>query len=94
MDSEAKKWVISGIGFKLPIFNQKENDDDADEEELCTTPTSAESRICTTFSCPPPPPKKKRKSSSSTRILSQFNRQFFHPPDLETVFIRRRIHKP
>lgn len=60
------------------------------EEECSTTPTGEESRIPTTFTCPPAP--KKPKSTSSFKCNNfrggVVRREFFTPPDLETVFIR------
>ncbi|KAJ7943692.1 Cyclin-dependent protein kinase inhibitor SMR6 [Quillaja saponaria] len=89
-----RKWVIAGIALRAPlkpIFVEKAQADDdhnnGEEEECATTPTGEESRIKTTLKCPPAP--RKRKSS-----LKKFNygnngvKEFFNPPDLETVFIR------
>ncbi|XP_055800365.1 cyclin-dependent protein kinase inhibitor SMR8-like [Solanum dulcamara] len=81
--SEGKRWIIALRRPMKPILTkatwEKKNDDD--EEEYCsTTPTSEES----TFTCPPPAPKK-RKSSSRCHHF----KEFFNPPDLDSVFIRR-----
>ncbi|KAL3511328.1 hypothetical protein ACH5RR_030729 [Cinchona calisaya] len=100
MDVEAKKWIIAGIALRSPlkpIFTKKENDtsdiDDQEEEEycICTTPTSQESRIPARLTCPPAP--KKRKASSRSCNFSGVKKEFFNPPDLETVFIIRRAEK-
>lgn len=85
-----KKWVIGGISFKSPL---KEIHTKAvrEEEECSTTPTSEESRISTRLCiCPPAP--KKRKPSSRRCNSGVGVCEFFHPPDLETVF-KRRVEK-
>ncbi|KAJ7953566.1 Cyclin-dependent protein kinase inhibitor SMR6 [Quillaja saponaria] len=91
-----RKWVIAGIALRAPLkplytipVEKVQTDDhiNGDVEECSTTPTGEESRIKTTLTCPPAP--RKRKPS-----LNKFNyggsnvREFFNPPDLETVFIR------
>ncbi|CAA3003832.1 Hypothetical predicted protein [Olea europaea subsp. europaea] len=53
-----------------------------DEDEHAKTPTSADSRIPRVLACPPAP--KKRKPSSRFHYADL--REFFNPPDLETVF--------
>ncbi|PON53130.1 cyclin-dependent kinase inhibitor SMR3-like protein [Parasponia andersonii] len=53
------------------------------------TPTGEESRIPTRLTCPPAP--RKRKSSSKCNYGSV--REFFTPPDLETVFIRHHVER-
>ncbi|XP_028769421.1 cyclin-dependent protein kinase inhibitor SMR6-like [Neltuma alba] len=100
-DSDNRKWVIAGIALRAPLKPiytipaavvdkpppQDDNTGDGVEtDECCTTPTSEETRIPTTFTCPPAP--RKRKTSSKFNF-SRGARQFFNPPDLETVFIRR-----
>ncbi|KAL3835603.1 hypothetical protein ACJIZ3_010339 [Penstemon smallii] len=82
---DCEKWVISGISMRSqlkPIFT-KPMEKKEDEEECAVTPTYAESRICTRLVCPPAP--KKRKSASK-RCNYGGVRQFFNPPDLETIF--------
>uniref|UniRef100_A0A5B7C442 Cyclin-dependent protein kinase inhibitor SMR6 n=1 Tax=Davidia involucrata TaxID=16924 RepID=A0A5B7C442_DAVIN len=90
-ESEGKKWVLAGIPLRTPLKlictnpvdnKERENEDD---EECSTTPTAKEARIPTRLSCPPPP--RKQKPSSSCHYNGV--REFFTPPDLETVFIRR-----
>ncbi|EYU22525.1 hypothetical protein ABFS82_05G019300 [Erythranthe guttata] len=87
---ESEKWVFSGIAvirsplkpvFTKPAVEKKELQEDQD---CSTTPTAAESRIPTRLSCPPAP--KKRKPSSRS---SSCHREFFNPPDLDTLFVRR-----
>ncbi|MED6180699.1 hypothetical protein PIB30_012575 [Stylosanthes scabra] len=71
-------------------IDDKDQKEEAEAEEECaTTPTSVESRIPKILTCPPAP-KKKRKSSSKCNNFRGVAviREFFNPPDLETVFIR------
>ncbi|KAL3819268.1 hypothetical protein ACJIZ3_005173 [Penstemon smallii] len=68
-----------------PILTKSMEKKDDDEEEECSTPTRAESRICSKLTCPPAP--KKRKPASS-RCLYAGVREFFNPPDFETLFVR------
>ncbi|KAH7532462.1 cyclin-dependent protein kinase inhibitor SMR6 [Ziziphus jujuba] len=90
LESEGnKKWVIAGISLRTtlkPVNTKprKESEDDGDEEPCSTTPTAKEARIPEILTCPPAP--RKRRTSSR---CSNFNgvREFFTPPDLETVFI-------
>ncbi|KAE9607068.1 hypothetical protein Lal_00025952 [Lupinus albus] len=94
-ESENKKWVIHGIALRAslkPIYTipvEKEEREEGDTEEECstTTPTGEEARVPTTLKCPPPP--KKRKPSLKCNYLSGGAREFFTPPDLETVFVRQ-----
>lgn len=87
LESENKKWVISGIQLRAPLKPvntspvRKERDEEGEE---CSTPTYEEARIPTTLTCPPPP--RKRKASSRCKYSGVM--EFFNPPDLETVFIR------
>ncbi|KAK4402754.1 UNVERIFIED_CONTAM: Cyclin-dependent protein kinase inhibitor SMR8 [Sesamum calycinum] len=86
--ADSEQWVIAGIALRAPmkpIFT-KSVDKRGAEDELSTTPTSAESRIPRSLPCPPAP--KKRKPASSRRHCGGV-REFFNPPDLETIFIRR-----
>ncbi|BAU00979.1 hypothetical protein LR48_Vigan10g281300 [Vigna angularis] len=93
LESESKKWVIAGITVRsLKPINTKrvnggENKDD-NGEELSTTPTAKESRIPDNLSCPPAP----RKCRPPTRCGGGSGgvREFFTPPDLESVF---KCHK-
>ncbi|XP_057811039.1 cyclin-dependent protein kinase inhibitor SMR6-like [Salvia miltiorrhiza] len=92
MDSgavDAEKWVISaGIALRSslkPVFTKPAERPDADED-FPTTPTYAESRIPARLPCPPAP--KKRKPAPAPRSSCRA-REFFNPPDLETIFIRR-----
>ncbi|XP_054775932.1 cyclin-dependent protein kinase inhibitor SMR8-like [Prosopis cineraria] len=96
-DSDNRKWVLAGISLRPPlkpiytipaaVVNDKTpHQDDGDETDAyCTTPTSEEARLPTTFTCPPAPRKPKPSSKFNFR---RGTRQFFNPPDLETVFIR------
>lgn len=86
---DAEKWVLSaGISLRAslkPVFTKPAERTDADED-FPTTPTYAEARIPTRL-CPPPP--KKRKPAPSRSCNYGGVREFFNPPDLETIFIRR-----
>ncbi|GAV78917.1 hypothetical protein CFOL_v3_22382 [Cephalotus follicularis] len=91
-ECESRKWVIAGIPllgplkplYKKPVESEGDNGDD---EECSTTPTGEETRIPTRKTCPPPP--RKRKASLKCNYNSGVSvREFFTPPDLETVFIR------
>ncbi|KAJ0638167.1 putative cyclin-dependent protein kinase inhibitor SMR [Helianthus annuus] len=96
MESATKKtWVISGIQFMTPlkpIYTKKridkpheveEEEVEEEEKECCTTPTTPESRI-PVLVCPGAP--KKRKSVSRNRCNGV--RNYFKPPELESVFLR------
>ncbi|GAV70229.1 hypothetical protein CFOL_v3_13727 [Cephalotus follicularis] len=86
-DSEGKKWVIAGITIRTslkPINTKprsKESEDD-EEEVSSTTPTGKEARIPEIFPCPPAP----RKQRPAVRCHYNGAREFFTPPDLESVF--------
>ncbi|KAA8533196.1 hypothetical protein F0562_033271 [Nyssa sinensis] len=88
VESEGKKWIIAGIPFRTPlkpIFTKPaDKERDNEDGECSTTPTAEETRIPATLSCPQAP--RKRKPSSRCHYSSV--REFFTPPDLETVFIR------
>lgn len=86
VDLDAKEWNLAGISLSplKPIFTGSARRD-FDEEDFCITPKSEEARIPSILVCPPPP--KKRKSASTCHASGV--REFFDPPDLETVFIQR-----
>ncbi|KAK6928389.1 hypothetical protein RJ641_006980 [Dillenia turbinata] len=88
VESEGKKWVITGISVRgqMRPINTKPRDKECeeDEESCSTTPTAKEARIPETLPCPPAP----RKRKPSSRCHYNGSREFFTPPDLETVFIR------
>ncbi|XP_057493096.1 cyclin-dependent protein kinase inhibitor SMR6-like [Actinidia eriantha] len=89
LESENKKWVIAGIQFRgplKPIFTTTPAEKNQEGgEESPTTPTAKEARIPRRLTCPAAP----RKRKPSTRCHYNGVREFFTPPDLETVFIRR-----
>lgn len=93
LDSDNKKWVIAGIPLRAPLkpictFTMEI---DADKEEKCsTTPTGEESRIQKSLICPPAP--RKRKASLKCKNYSGV-KEFFTPPDLDAVFIRRHVER-
>ncbi|XWS30397.1 hypothetical protein CRYUN_Cryun24cG0113800 [Craigia yunnanensis] len=87
LDPEGKKWVIAGIVIRTSLkpINTKSRgkESEEDEEEGCsTTPTSKEARIPDKLPCPPAP----RKRRPLLRCHYNGVREFFTPPDLETVF--------
>ncbi|XAR48097.1 hypothetical protein NMG60_11030809 [Bertholletia excelsa] len=91
-ESDGKKWVVvAGITLRRPlkpIFTAVENrhEEQHYEEECSTTPTSEAERIPLRLPCPAAP--KKRKSPSRWHFGAA-TREFFTPPDLDSVFIRR-----
>ncbi|KAL2344380.1 hypothetical protein Fmac_005665 [Flemingia macrophylla] len=92
-DSDSKrKWVIAGIALRAPLkpiytipVEKEEQEVETETEECSTTPTSVESKIPTSFTCPPAPRKRKHSFKCNYRGVV---REFFTPPDLETVFTR------
>ncbi|KAK7271656.1 hypothetical protein RJT34_27735 [Clitoria ternatea] len=90
MENETKKWVIAKITVRSlkPINTKKKNEDEDDEEECSTTPTAKESRIPEKLPCPPAP---RKRRPSRCNNLGGGVREFFTPPDLETVF---KCHVP
>ncbi|XP_020217772.1 cyclin-dependent protein kinase inhibitor SMR6 [Cajanus cajan] len=87
-----RKWVIAGISLRAPLKPiytttvEKEEQDEGDMEEYnSTTPKGEEAKIPTSLKCPPPPRKRKPSLKCNYRGGA---REFFTPPDLETVFIR------
>ncbi|KAG4159161.1 hypothetical protein ERO13_D02G159400v2 [Gossypium hirsutum] len=94
LESEGKKWVIAGISLRAPLKpiythpvddqRDKDSTDDKEDESCSTTPTGQEARIPTLLTCPPAPVKHKPTLKCNYGSV----REFFTPPDLETVFIR------
>ncbi|GER36878.1 hypothetical protein STAS_13247 [Striga asiatica] len=85
-ESEAKKWAVAGIQIRAPLkqISTKAADYYEDEDSACaTTPTARESRITGKLICPAAP--RKRRPSSKCNFNGV--REFFNPPDLESVFI-------
>ncbi|XAR58218.1 hypothetical protein NMG60_11026631 [Bertholletia excelsa] len=89
LESDGKKWVIAGIAICSPLRSistrPKERECDAGDETCSTTPTAKEARIPERLPCPPAP--RKRRPAASTCHYGG-SREFFTPPDLESVFIR------
>ncbi|KAF6157458.1 hypothetical protein GIB67_004396 [Kingdonia uniflora] len=89
IELEGKKWVIAGIPTRGPLRQiktkniEKENCG-GEEQERSITPTCKEARIPERLPCPPAP--KKRRPSLRCKLGGA--REFFNPPDLESVFIR------
>ncbi|XP_010513359.1 PREDICTED: uncharacterized protein LOC104789340 [Camelina sativa] len=90
--TEGKKWVITEISLPSPMkptisLSSSALANTENEDLLCpTTPTAASVRIPKVFTCPPPP--KKPKPSLKFSYCGGA-REFFSPPDLETVFLHR-----
>ncbi|GER29507.1 hypothetical protein STAS_05366 [Striga asiatica] len=85
-ESEGKKWVIVGVAVRAPLkpIATKAREDNSDNGDTCpTTPTARESKLPEKFSCPPAP--RKRRPSSNCNFNGV--REFFNPPDLESVFL-------
>jgi hypothetical protein len=91
LETEGKKWVIAGIPLRAPLKPIYTNPAEKEwvgtdgQEECSTTPTREEARIPTRLTCPPAP----RKRKSSFKCNYGGVREFFTPPDLETVFMQR-----
>ncbi|ESQ29402.1 hypothetical protein EUTSA_v10024030mg [Eutrema salsugineum] len=89
--SEGKKWIISGslrapiVPISISSSAVADTEDEVNQDQYPTTPTASSVRIPTVQVCPPPP--KKRKQSLKFSYVSA--REFFSPPDLETVFLLR-----
>lgn len=94
------KWVIAlkpiTTSNKRSLDHQKQSstsEEDEEEASNCSasTPTGEESRIPSLLSCPPAPTKRSTTSPASSMKYYQHNRvmEFFIPPDLESVFVRR-----
>lgn len=85
-ESDGKKWVIAGIAIRAPLkpISTKPKEESEESDECSTTPTARDSRIPEKLPCPPPP--RKRRPASTCHYNGA--RDFFNPPDLETVFIR------
>ncbi|GMJ13223.1 hypothetical protein like AT5G40460 [Hibiscus trionum] len=91
LESDAKNWVIAGISLRAPLkpvyTDPVDHHKDKEDEDSCsgsTTPTGREARIPTLLTCPPTPMKRKPSLKCNYGNV----REFFTPPDLDTVFIR------
>ncbi|CAA0820172.1 Unknown protein [Striga hermonthica] len=86
-ESEGRKWVIAGVAVRAPlkpISTKSREEEDIDHGgPWPTTPTARESKLPEIFSCPPAPRKRRPSSNCSFRGV----REFFNPPDLESVFM-------
>ncbi|XP_073017167.1 cyclin-dependent protein kinase inhibitor SMR6-like [Primulina eburnea] len=83
---DGKKWVIAGIAVRAPLkpISTKSKEENGDEDGACsTTPTAREHKIPKKLSCPPAP--RKRRPASTFHFNGV--REFFNPPDLESVFM-------
>ncbi|CAH8251848.1 unnamed protein product [Arabidopsis lyrata] len=89
--TDGKKWVIAGIPSRSPLkqinLSSGVTVTETEEQDQCpTTPTAVSVRIPRVPPCPAAP--KKRKPSLKCSYGAGA-RDFFSPPDLETVFIPR-----
>lgn len=88
---DGKKWVIAGIPLRAPLkpihtsSPEEWPTSDGQLEDCSTTPTGEERRIPNKLTCPPAP----RKRKPSLKCNYGGVREFFTPPDLETVLIQR-----
>ncbi|KAG8384863.1 hypothetical protein BUALT_Bualt04G0162600 [Buddleja alternifolia] len=87
-ESDGKKWVIAGIAIRAPLKHistkaREECFEDEDDDARSTTPTARESRIPEKLSCPAAPRKRRPTPTCSFNGV----REYFIPPDLESVFI-------
>ncbi|KAI3905476.1 hypothetical protein MKW98_013274 [Papaver atlanticum] len=71
---------------RVEIKIQSEVEVEDEEEECPTTPTSREARLPKRIECPPAP--RKKRPSASSRSCNFNVKDFFNPPDLDSVFIR------
>lgn len=89
LEFDGKRWVIAGIPLRAPLKPiytnpvEKESETELECNSSTTTPTAQEARIPARLTCPPPPPRKRKAT-----LKCNF-RDFFNPPDLETIFIQR-----
>ncbi|KAK1425892.1 hypothetical protein QVD17_21254 [Tagetes erecta] len=84
LESATNKWVITGIQFLNPIYTNKriKTQNKQETEYCCTTPTTPESLI-SALQCPGAP--RKRKAVSRRQLNGV--RDYFKPPELESIFI-------
>ncbi|GKV22967.1 hypothetical protein SLEP1_g32766 [Rubroshorea leprosula] len=91
LESDGRKWVTAGIPLRAPLkpiytnpVEKGKGISQGEDDECSTTPTGEDARIPAVLPCPPPP----RKRKPSLKCNYSGVREFFTPPDLETVFIR------
>ncbi|RAL40926.1 hypothetical protein DM860_008624 [Cuscuta australis] len=86
-----KQWAFPEISMCAPLksISTKAAAEGGDcrrsDDERSTTPTARGSRIPERLPCPPAP--RKRRPSSVCRYNGV--KEFFDPPELESVFVRR-----
>ncbi|XP_073103317.1 cyclin-dependent protein kinase inhibitor SMR6-like [Elaeis guineensis] len=85
---EGTIWAIAGIPLPSPLrpikIKPPQNDAEEEEDMLNMTPRQKEARIPERLSCPSAPKKPKPSLRCNPNGV-----EFFSPPDLESVFIRR-----
>uniref|UniRef100_A0A1J3K3V5 Cyclin-dependent protein kinase inhibitor SMR6 n=1 Tax=Noccaea caerulescens TaxID=107243 RepID=A0A1J3K3V5_NOCCA len=89
--TDGKKWVVSGPPPRSPLKPINSSSEVAiteteDQDQCPKTPTAVSFRIPRVPPCPAAP---KKRKPSSTCSYGAGARDFFSPPDLETVFIQR-----
>ncbi|KAJ8773641.1 hypothetical protein K2173_005887 [Erythroxylum novogranatense] len=86
VEFDGQKWVIAGIALRAPLkpIYTSSVEKESESEECTTTPTGEEAIISSRLTCPPAP----RKRKATLKRNCSGAREFFTPPDLETVFIR------
>ncbi|XP_057763492.1 cyclin-dependent protein kinase inhibitor SMR6-like [Arachis stenosperma] len=103
-DNNNRKWVIAGTSLRAPLkpiytvipVDQKAKQQEEEQQEefsTSTTPTGKEARVPTTLKCPPAPRKPKSSLKCNYHGAGGGAREFFTPPDLETVFIRHVVER-
>ncbi|KAK8636708.1 hypothetical protein V6N13_124447 [Hibiscus sabdariffa] len=93
-ESEGQKWVLAMISIRAPlkpIYTTTSDDPQESsrhDEEDSSTPRGEEATIPTPFTCPPPAPRKPKPSFNCISYARTGVREFFTPPDFETVFFK------
>ncbi|KAL1808245.1 hypothetical protein DCAR_0727661 [Daucus carota subsp. sativus] len=105
VEAEGKKWLLTALTSPLkPIHTKKDehkkecgdaHDQAAFDEEKCTTPSSDESRIPSSrlSQCPGAPRKRKSCSRIDKFCGKSIGREFFSPPELESLFMSSVDHQ-
>ncbi|CAA7020757.1 unnamed protein product [Microthlaspi erraticum] len=88
---DGKKWVIAGLPPRSPLKSNNSTSgvtvtETEDQDQCPKTPTAVSFRIPRVLPCPAAP---KKRKPSSTCSYGAGAKDFFSPPDLETVFIQR-----
>ncbi|KAL5703574.1 hypothetical protein ACHQM5_022106 [Ranunculus cassubicifolius] len=89
LESEGKEVVIAEnsaqpVLRKIKTKRKRGTDKESEEEESSTTPKADDAKIPKSFPCPWAP----RKRRSLRKCNFNGVKEFFKPPDLESVFVR------